>query len=82
MTGPHYTRVITSYSIHYTKLYDKLYRTGDLARWKEDGNIDFLGRMDDQVKIRGFRIELGEVEKVLSGITGIRESVVIRNNFV
>ncbi|SCW49961.1 SagB-type dehydrogenase domain-containing protein [Paenibacillus tianmuensis] len=39
-----------------------LYRTGDYGRMKEDGLIEFLGRMDHQVKIRGHRIELGEIE--------------------
>jgi acyl-CoA synthetase (AMP-forming)/AMP-acid ligase II/acyl carrier protein len=44
----------------------RLYKTGDLGRYREDGNIEFLGRMDDQVKIRGYRIEIGEVEAILS----------------
>lgn len=55
----------------------RLYRTGDLASWKEDGTIEFLGRLDHQVKIRGYRIELGEIEARLSAMTEIREAVVI-----
>lgn len=55
----------------------RLYRTGDIARWKEDGTIEFLGRMDQQVKIRGFRIELGEIEGALLNHKQLREVVVI-----
>ncbi|MEU9482029.1 AMP-binding protein, partial [Streptomyces sp. NPDC048191] len=55
----------------------RLYRSGDLARRREDGSLEFLGRIDDQVKIRGYRIELGEIETALSGQAGIRDVVVI-----
>ncbi|HET6256281.1 MAG TPA: amino acid adenylation domain-containing protein [Puia sp.] len=56
---------------------ERLYRTGDLGRWREDGMIEYMGRMDDQVKIRGFRIELGEVEHALREVEGIGQAVVV-----
>ncbi|MDC0747078.1 non-ribosomal peptide synthetase [Polyangium mundeleinium] len=55
----------------------RLYRTGDLARYREDGTIEFLGRIDRQVKIRGFRVELGEIEAALSAHPGVQDAVVV-----
>ncbi|PAU75284.1 amino acid adenylation domain-containing protein [Halomonas salipaludis] len=56
---------------------ERLYRTGDLVRWREDGQLEYLGRLDHQVKIRGLRIELGEIEAELLSQPAIREAVVV-----
>lgn len=57
--------------------YIKVYRTGDMVRYRNDGNIDFVGRSDGQVKIRGFRIELSEVEAVIRDFEGIKNATVV-----
>jgi acyl-coenzyme A synthetase/AMP-(fatty) acid ligase len=54
----------------------RLYRTGDRARYREDGAVEYLGRLDGQAKIRGVRIELGEIEAVLRGHAKVREAAV------
>ena len=54
----------------------RMYRTGDFGRYREDGNIEFLGRKDSQVKIRGYRVELAEIELALSAIPEIEDAVV------
>ena len=53
----------------------RMYRTGDLGRHKENGEIEYLGRMDEQVKVRGYRIELGEIETVLEQHEAVHEAV-------
>ena len=54
-----------------------LYRTGDLARFREDGAVEYLGRLDDQVKVRGFRIELGEITSRALEHAGVGDAVTV-----
>ncbi|WP_294736488.1 phosphopantetheine-binding protein, partial [uncultured Pseudomonas sp.] len=56
---------------------ERLYRTGDLTRYRNDGVIEYVGRIDHQVKIRGFRIEMGEIEAQLMAQGSVREAVVL-----
>ncbi len=55
----------------------KVYRTGDLGRYRDDGNLEYLGRTDNQVKVRGYRIEPEEIESHLNQFEGVNQSVVI-----
>jgi amino acid adenylation domain-containing protein len=55
----------------------RLYKTGDLARYRQDGTLEFLGRIDDQVKVRGYRVELGEIEATLADHSGVKSCVVL-----
>nr|WP_017905470.1 non-ribosomal peptide synthetase [Pseudomonas fuscovaginae] len=55
----------------------RLYRTGDVTRYRDEGLIEYVGRIDHQLKIRGFRIELGEIEARLREHAQVREALVI-----
>jgi amino acid adenylation domain-containing protein len=55
----------------------RMYRTGDIVRQQSAGGLEFIGRGDRQVKVRGFRVEPAEVEREISAIHGVKESVVI-----
>ena len=54
----------------------RVYRTGDLGRWRNDGELEFVGRVDAQVKIRGFRVEPAEVSASLNEHPAIAQSTV------
>ncbi|WP_080404096.1 non-ribosomal peptide synthetase [Burkholderia ubonensis] len=55
---------------------DRMYRTGDRVSWREDGQLQYHGRLDDQVKVHGRRIELGEVEQALGLLPGVHDCAV------
>jgi amino acid adenylation domain-containing protein/FkbH-like protein/thioester reductase-like protein len=60
----------------------RLYRTGDVGRWRQDGNIEYIGRNDHQVKIRGMRVELDEIQKELARHSLVRDAVVVARDDV
>ncbi len=55
----------------------RLYKTGDLMLRRDNGHLEFLGRVDFQVKIRGFRIEPEEIETALLRHDAVKQCVVI-----
>lgn len=54
----------------------RAYHSGDIVRYRQNGDIEFVGRKDGQVKIRGFRIELKEVETIIREFDGIADVTV------
>jgi amino acid adenylation domain-containing protein len=44
---------------------DVWFKTGDLVKERENGNLNYLGRLDNQVQILGNRVELQEVDCML-----------------
>ena len=54
----------------------RMYHTGDIVRYRQDGNVEFVGRKDGQVKIRGFRIETKEIEAVIRNFSGVKDATV------
>ena len=56
-----------------TSYRELIYRTGDLGRYREDGLLEFCGRMDRQIKHLGHRIELDEIEIAAHAVDGVEE---------
>ncbi|GAA0395811.1 amino acid adenylation domain-containing protein [Streptomyces luteireticuli] len=54
----------------------RVYRTGDRVVMREDGVLEFLGRLDGQLKIRGVRIEPAEIEAALERDARVLRAVV------
>ncbi len=70
----------TSINYHYINLdngLERVYRTGDLGRWRDDGQIEYFGRIDNQIKIRGYRIELSEIENCILSIDEIDNAAAV-----
>lgn len=55
---------------------ERFFRTRDGVRLREDGVLEFVGRLDNQIKLHGVRIEPGEIVQVLLEHPQISESVV------
>lgn len=58
-----------------------MYHTGDIVRYRQNGDVEFVGRKDGQVKIRGFRVELKEIEAVIREFEGIEDVTVQAYDF-
>lgn len=58
----------------------RLYRTGDLGRYRQNGDIEFLGRTDFQAKVRGYRIEPMEIELALTQHPSIQQAIALADN--
>ncbi len=59
---------------------DSFFRTGDGVRLREDGALEFVGRLDDQIKIHGERIEPGEIKQVMLEFPGIVDCLVMADD--
>lgn len=55
---------------------ERMYRTGDLGRLRQDGCLEYLGRLDGQLKVLGNRVEPVEVEAELVRVAGVKEAAV------
>ncbi len=63
-------------SVNTVNGHEQMYKTGDLARWRENGDIEFAGRIDHQIKLGSYRIEPGEIEVAINQYPEVLESLV------
>jgi acyl-coenzyme A synthetase/AMP-(fatty) acid ligase len=55
----------------------RIYKSGDLARFRDDGVLEFFGRIDNQVELGAIRVEIGEIENVIQKYPSVQENSVI-----
>lgn len=53
----------------------RFYRTGDLVS-RQNGGLQYFGRIDDQMQVRGVRVEPQEVESAFRTLDAVREAAV------
>ncbi|EIW59229.1 nonribosomal peptide synthetase 12 [Trametes versicolor FP-101664 SS1] len=54
-----------------------MFNTGDLGRWRENGELEHLGRVDDQVKVKGFRVELDGVSAAMQTCASVKNATAL-----
>ncbi|KAI8969609.1 nonribosomal peptide synthetase 12 [Trametes punicea] len=54
-----------------------MFNTGDLGRWRENGELEHLGRVDDQVKVKGFRVELDGVSAAMQTCPTVKNATAL-----
>ncbi|KAH9891683.1 nonribosomal peptide synthetase 12 [Cubamyces lactineus] len=54
-----------------------MFNTGDLGRWRENGELEHLGRVDDQVKVKGFRVELDGVSAAMQTCPAVKNATAL-----
>jgi acyl-coenzyme A synthetase/AMP-(fatty) acid ligase/acyl carrier protein len=56
---------------------DQWLKSGDLARWREDGSLEFIGRVKAVIMSGGLTLSPDEVDEVMMRHSGIKESVTL-----